>query len=151
MDLDRFDNLMRQLVDRGGNRRTLLRFVGISAVPGLSALDSPSAHASANKTCRRKKQGVYLAKGDCRCGLTCKSANSNNFHCHSNTNCYCYETVAGTGFCGLLGNASGCSSDNECPTGQTCVVYRRCPPGGGCGNCPDDGGSCADLTQCPSN
>jgi len=152
VDRDQFDNLTRRLFSRGGSRRTLLRLAGTLAVPGLPALGSPSARASAKKTCRRKKHGVYLAKGDCHCGFTCKAPDSDNFHCHSNTDCYCYETVAGTGFCGLLGTFSGCSSDTDCPTGQTCVVHRHCPlSGGGCENCPGDGGSCTDSTQCPVN
>jgi len=98
VDRDQFDNLTRRLFSRGGSRRTLLRLAGTLAVPGLPALGSPSARASAKKTCRRKKHGVYLAKGDCHCGFTCKAPDSDNFHCHSNTDCYCYETVAGTGF-----------------------------------------------------
>jgi hypothetical protein len=46
MNTDRFDSLTRQLVDRDGSRRSLLRLAGALALPGLHALASPAARAA---------------------------------------------------------------------------------------------------------
>ena len=43
MNIDQFENLTRELVDRGGSRRTLLRLTAVLALPGLHALGSSSA------------------------------------------------------------------------------------------------------------
>jgi hypothetical protein len=45
MKKDRFDNLTRRLVDRGGSRRTLLRMAGILMLPGLRAISAPAVRA----------------------------------------------------------------------------------------------------------
>ena len=46
MHRDRFDNLARQLVERGGSRRALLRLAGVLALSGLHLSVSPSARAA---------------------------------------------------------------------------------------------------------
>jgi hypothetical protein len=46
MDKDKFDTLTRRWVARGGSRRTLLRWAGVLALPGLHALGSPAARAA---------------------------------------------------------------------------------------------------------
>ena len=46
MNMDRFENLTRQLVERGGSRRALLRLTAFLAPPGLHLLGSPLARAA---------------------------------------------------------------------------------------------------------
>jgi hypothetical protein len=46
MDRNQLDNLARRLVSQGGSRRTLLRWAGVLALPGLHALGSRSARAA---------------------------------------------------------------------------------------------------------
>jgi hypothetical protein len=46
MTIDQFEILTRRLVDRGGSRRSLLRWAGVLALPGLDALGSRSARAA---------------------------------------------------------------------------------------------------------
>ena len=46
MNMDRFENLTRRLVERGRSRRALLRLAGVLALPGLHLLVSPSARAA---------------------------------------------------------------------------------------------------------
>jgi hypothetical protein len=46
MNIDRFDNLTRRFVSRGGSRRTLLRLTAFLALPGLQVLSSPPARAA---------------------------------------------------------------------------------------------------------
>ena len=140
MEEHQFDTLTRGLLDLGGSRRTLLRLAGVLAVPAVYAADASSAGASARKRCRRN-HGISLSKGDCHCGYTSASTDPYRFHCHDNTDCFCYETAVGKGFCGLLGTFTACSSDSDCPAEQTCIVYR---------NDSNAGGSCTDSSQCPT-
>jgi len=46
MNTDQFENLTRRLASFGGSRRSLLRWAGVLALPGLHALDSPAIRAA---------------------------------------------------------------------------------------------------------
>ena len=46
MNIDRFDNLTKRWMSRGGSRRTLLRWAAVLTLPGLHALGAPAARAA---------------------------------------------------------------------------------------------------------
>ena len=126
MDGVRFDTLVRGF-GPGTTRRRALRLLGGGALAGIlaSALVPETANADAKKRCKRKK-GIFLRKGQCKCAFTCE-ANVTRFPCQNNPVCICFEGVDGQGFCSNRDTTSfGCSTTADCPSGRTCVVLRRC-------------------------
>jgi hypothetical protein len=140
-----FDRVAKQLGERSGSRRRALQVVGATlAGAGLLPAVFPEAAAGgARKRCRRKG-GFYLAKGNCHCTKTCGTSIS-DFHCHQNSECYCSETIGGTGFCGLLGTFTACTSDEQCPAGERCIVRLDCTASGGACESPVDCGGPNDV------
>jgi hypothetical protein len=137
-----FDDLAKGLGDGTVSRGRAIKLVGAAFLATMvPSLVPREALAITKKKCH-KKGGAYLAKGDCHCAATCNTPATVELHCHSNTSCFCAETVNSTGFCGLLGTFSGCSTSTDCPTGQTCVVER---------GCTSSGGICTSSAQCPMN
>jgi hypothetical protein len=133
----------------------------LAAAPGLAP---PGADAASHaKRCRRK-HGVFVNSGECRCAAQCSTPET-RFPCHDNKHCSCGETLAGEGFCALSGsvNNNGCSPEAgaECLTGFTCVVNRGCVASGGTcttkADCPTPSYGCVDgqceqtfcTTACP--
>ena len=130
MDEHFFDDLARGLDDGTITRRRALKLVGGAAL-GAALMPILPKQAEAlgrrfRRRCRRKR-GVPLEKGNCHCATTCKTPPG--IHCHSNDNCFCFETLSGEGFCGVVSYTPApvvCSSSADCPTGAVCVMERRC-------------------------
>ena len=145
MDEQFFDDLAKGLNDGSVSRAWALKLVGAALLAAmLPPLFPRPAVASARKKCK-KKGGIFLSTGTCHCGYTCNATDITLFVCHSNPNCDCFETVSGKGFCATTtsgGQAFGCSTNAECPTGTTCVVEP---------SCAGSGGSCTSSTDCPGN
>jgi hypothetical protein len=87
MDRDRFDNLTRLLLDLRGSRRALLGLTALLALPGIHALDSPSARAAevADAQC---PSGIYQSYGRTCLGQTFKAQHTGRLtratiHAHS--------------------------------------------------------------------
>jgi hypothetical protein len=146
MDGERFDRITAAWAGRVGRRSALRTAAGaLAALLAAAPLASPRADAAnrARRRCRRK-QGVFVATGECRCASRCQPLPT-DFPCHGNQNCFCGEAAAGGGFCGDFANISstGCSQEpgEACPTGFTCVVHRGCPA---------SGGACTTKAQCPT-
>ncbi|HET7093058.1 MAG TPA: hypothetical protein VFI22_06265 [Thermomicrobiales bacterium] len=114
----RFDDLVQRFSRDVGSRRRALALAAALLGAATAAPIRVEAASRKKKRCR-KRGGHFLRKGECRCASTGAAQ-----FCHGETNCYCWETVAGKGFCGLLGEFSGCEADADCPAGQTCVVER---------------------------
>jgi hypothetical protein len=99
MNTNQFDNLTKRLVDRGGNRRTLLRLAAVLALPGLHAIGAPLARAAevADAQC---PSGIYQGYGRKRLAQTFKAQHTGRLtrvtiHAHSpdptNTDDYLIE------------------------------------------------------------
>jgi hypothetical protein len=148
MDGSRFDRLTAAWAGPVGRRRALRGAAGaaiaglLAAAPGLAP---PGAEAAsrAKRRCRRK-HGVFVSSGECRCASRCSTPQT-RFPCHDNPNCFCGETLAGEGFCAGIGlvNSNGCSPEagQECPSGFTCIVDR---------GCVGSGETCTTKATCPS-
>ena len=138
-----FDDLAKGLDDGTISRARALRLVGgaLLAAVAPSVFPREAQALSARKRCRRKR-GRFLPSADptspCRC--TNKKCANRALHCHNNSDCYCYETIEGTGFCGkAIAVRNYCSSAQPCPAGSTCVVVGTfC-----CGNA-----ACTTNTDC---
>lgn len=139
-----FDDLAKGLDDGTISRRRALQLAGgallAAVVPALFPREAEAINR-AKRRCRRRG-GVYLSRGNCRCAITCPFA-GDKFTCHSNPNCVCFKSLTGSGFCADNLNAlpSGCSSNAECTEVERpeCVVN----PG-----CTGSGGSCTSDAQC---
>jgi hypothetical protein len=137
-----FDDLARGLDEGTLSRRRPLKLAGGALVavvlPSLFPREAEAVNR-AKRRCRRKG-GVYLTKGNCRCAITCPFT-SDKFTCHSNPNCVCMQTLTGSGFCADNSSnlATGCSSNAGCPVGKECLFN----PG-----CTGSGGSCTTEAQC---
>jgi hypothetical protein len=141
---------------RGSRRRALLLLAGIVA-PALA----PNAAEAGKKAQRRclNNNGAPLARGACRCALTCATVVPSV--CNGNDACSCGESLKGKGICIIRGSVGpSCSAASPCPTGAVCIQIPGCPEGGGpCttkADCPaqDDcvNGRCVRtvcLTRCP--
>ena len=98
------------------------------------------ARRRCNARCRcRRKKGVRVS-GDCKCTVSCTSNCGKSLcTCHDNSECHCYETLAGEGFCGTGVATSSACATNGCENGQPCIVLR---------NCAGTGQPCGPLTPC---
>jgi len=130
MDEARFDELVRSL-RLGATRRRALRLLGrgvlVGALPLALDPDPAAAISRARKRCRKKK-GVFVETGECRCAYTNLSAGADRFPCLNNASCTCWEAADGTGFCGDGQRFTvGCATNAQCNNGWTCVVVRGYP------------------------
>ena len=138
-----FDDLARGLDEGTISRRRALKLAGGAllgaVVPSLFPREAEAL--SPRKRCRRKG-GRFLPSADptspCRC--TNKKCANRALHCHNNSDCVCFETIDGTGFCGQSTTVRNyCSSTQPCPAGSTCVLSLLfC-----CGN-----SACTTSAQC---
>ncbi len=137
-----FDELAKGLDDGTLSRRRALKLAGgallAAVVPTAFSREAEAANR-AKRRCRRRG-GVYVSRGDCRCAITCPP-NYDEFTCHSNPDCSCIKTVTGRGFCAHITaqHLAGCSTSANCPAGEECVVI----PG-----CPGSGGTCTTSADC---
>lgn len=137
-----FDDAVKGLSTRARSRRRALTLVA-TALLGATTIAQSRTEAGANPKKKRCKKcgGSFVRHGECRCASATTA-----HHCRGETSCYCWETIAGNGFCGLLGTFSGCVADAGCPAGETCVMERGAP---GCdGNCEtsaDCGANCGCI------
>src|SRR5215217_6227795 len=139
-----FDELARGLDQGTISRGRALRLAGgallAAMVPTLFPREA-EAISRAKRRCRRK-EGIYLSRGECRCAWTSNAGEgATGFACNGNSDCFCTESAEGRGFCTLGGavTAMGCSTSAECPTGNTCTVLRYY-----------GGGSCTISADCPA-
>jgi hypothetical protein len=138
------DDLAKDLSAAAGSRRGALRLVGGALAATLATTFFPQfadAGKKAKRRCR-KKGGVPVSQGECRCALTCATVADADFSCNGDITCFCGKSVEGDGFCAVQGAVdSACSATSECPTGATCV---RIP------DCPESGGRCDTAADCPA-
>lgn len=131
------DDLAKALTDKPISRKRALGVVGSGLVAGLIPMLARPAEANAKKRCRRKG-GVLLSHGTCRCAAKCGITDPYKFYCGGGDSCVCRETVEKTGFCSsITGNYSdaGCHSSAECNEGKRCVMVdfpSTCPAGPAC-------------------
>jgi hypothetical protein len=134
-----FDDLAKGLDDGSISRGRALKLVGALLLgSALMPFFPRQAQAITRKKCR-KRGGVYLTTGECHCASPCTGP---YFHCGSSTsNCSCYGTVEGTGFCGgVIGSDYGCTSSSQCSQiGWKCVIRY---------GCSDAGQSCTTHQDC---
>ena len=137
------DDLARGLDEGTISRRRALKLAGGAllgaVVPSLFPREAEAL--SARKRCHRKG-GIFLPSEDptSPCHCTSKDCANRGLHCHNNSDCYCWKTIDGTGFCGkAFAVRNYCSSAQPCPAGSTCIVVSTfC-----CGNSP-----CTTNTDC---
>jgi hypothetical protein len=125
------------------SRKGALKIIGgVVTLAATSLLQgSAAAGTRARRRCRRKG-GTYLSRGECRCAVACGTTDP--FACRGEASCFCGETVEGSGACLATEPLSigACSTSIGCPMDAKCVLHR---------DCPESGGLCEDLTECPAN
>ena len=142
MDQTRFDSLVRTLSASVSRKRALKIISGVVALAAPSLLPgSAEAGRRAMRRCRRKG-GVYLSRGECRCAVKCGS--TDRFTCRGEASCFCGETIEGPGACLATEplRPGACTASSECPTDAKCVLHR---------GCSESGGTCTDPTDCPAD
>ncbi len=128
---EELDELARGLAENDISRRQAIKWAGYSVLGAtLSSMGfAETAEALTRRQRRRcrKHGGVPLEKGQCHCGASC--AGGAFFNCLNNPDCFCFATTEGTGFCANNAASScavSCTSSNQCPSGQKCVVRTCC-------------------------
>jgi hypothetical protein len=129
------DDLAKALYEGTISRSQALKWLGAGAVAfAIGPLFPEQAEALTREQRRRcrRRGGVPLERGNCNCGETCQSRRSPP--CQGNSNCTCYRTTEGRGFCGriALNPPIFCTSSAQCSPNQRCVVSQLDPVGGGC-------------------
>ncbi len=163
MEADRFDTLVRTLVERA-SRRTLLGASLASLVAGLGMTDA-GARKKHKKHKRRKGSNCpngcppgavclggacVVREGSCPAGADSCGA-TDTVRCNANPKCSCYVRMEGGTRCGqenfTLGSACDqCGTDADClalgfPTGSSCILDS----GITCDRCrADDRGECVE-------
>jgi hypothetical protein len=132
------DDLAKALTDRNISRKRALGLArsGLLAVL-IPTLTPRPAEADAKRRCRRKG-GVLLSHGTCRCAAKCGITDPHKFYCGGGNSCTCRESVEKTGFCSSITGSysdAGCHSSAECNEGKRCIMVdfpSTCPAGPAC-------------------
>jgi hypothetical protein len=125
-----FDELARGLAENSISRRQAIRWAGYSvagaALSSLGFAETAEALTRRQRRRCRRKGGTPLEKGTCHCAGNCPGGAF--FNCGNNPECFCLETTEGRGFCAnaTLSCTATCTSSNQCPSGQKCVVRTCC-------------------------
>lgn len=119
-----FDELARELNDGSISRRRALKLVGAAALAAALMPVMPRQAEALSRGARRRchrKDGIPLERGNCNCGWQCGPDRA-LFSCHDNTNCTCYKSPDGKGFCGTGTGNGGCTRNSDCDPDRKCAL-----------------------------